>query len=274
MGFADAFAVPRRPPTCSASTRRCRASRTTAARDFDIGAPRGADRMRNTTRSSRCNGRRGASARARHALLRRRRLLHARPQGALRRARGAGAEGQPLSERFPFRLNTGRVRDQWHTMTRTGMSPRLGAHLPGAVRRGASGRCGAQLGLDRRRLCARCDRARRRACSRSWSTRASGGLAVRADPLERRDRLGRARRAIWSRRTPTRSPASRRPRRRRPRLRRSHSLSRFRADAPAASRCRPAPGGRASRSPAATGYRVATNDAPTTWRERAQRSVR
>ena len=31
---------------------------------------------------------------------------------------------------FPFRLNTGRVRDQWHTMTRSGLSPRLGAHAP------------------------------------------------------------------------------------------------------------------------------------------------
>jgi len=30
----------------------------------------------------------------------------------------------------PLRLNTGRVRDQWHTMTRTGLSPRLGAHMP------------------------------------------------------------------------------------------------------------------------------------------------
>ncbi|MEM9048781.1 MAG: molybdopterin-dependent oxidoreductase [Pseudomonadota bacterium] len=29
----------------------------------------------------------------------------------------------------PFRLNTGRVRDQWHTMTRTGLSPRLAGHL-------------------------------------------------------------------------------------------------------------------------------------------------
>ncbi|WP_299705858.1 nitrate reductase [uncultured Tateyamaria sp.] len=28
-----------------------------------------------------------------------------------------------------FHLNTGRNRDQWHTMTRTGKSPRLGAHL-------------------------------------------------------------------------------------------------------------------------------------------------
>ncbi|GLK72411.1 nitrate reductase [Ancylobacter dichloromethanicus] len=27
-------------------------------------------------------------------------------------------------------LNTGRIRDQWHTMTRSGLSPRLGAHLP------------------------------------------------------------------------------------------------------------------------------------------------
>ena len=30
----------------------------------------------------------------------------------------------------PFRLNTGRLRDQWHTMTRTAKSPRLSAHLP------------------------------------------------------------------------------------------------------------------------------------------------
>jgi assimilatory nitrate reductase catalytic subunit len=31
---------------------------------------------------------------------------------------------------FPFLLNTGRIRDQWHTMTRSGMSPRLAVHLP------------------------------------------------------------------------------------------------------------------------------------------------
>jgi len=31
---------------------------------------------------------------------------------------------------FPLRLNTGRVRDQWHTMTRTGKSPRLAGHRP------------------------------------------------------------------------------------------------------------------------------------------------
>ncbi|NVK13179.1 MAG: molybdopterin-dependent oxidoreductase [Rhodobacteraceae bacterium] len=31
--------------------------------------------------------------------------------------------------RYPFRLNTGRIRDQWHTMTRTGKAPRLSGHL-------------------------------------------------------------------------------------------------------------------------------------------------
>jgi len=35
-----------------------------------------------------------------------------------------------INEGRPLRLNTGRIRDQWHTMTRTGKSPRLGAHLP------------------------------------------------------------------------------------------------------------------------------------------------
>ena len=30
---------------------------------------------------------------------------------------------------YPLVLNTGRIRDQWHTMTRTGKSPRLSAHI-------------------------------------------------------------------------------------------------------------------------------------------------
>ena len=42
------------------------------------------------------------------------------------RHRGPAA---PPSANYPFRLNTGRIRDQWHTMTRTGRSPRLSAHL-------------------------------------------------------------------------------------------------------------------------------------------------
>ena len=38
--------------------------------------------------------------------------------------------GRPARGDAPFLLNTGRVRDQWHTMTRTGLSPRLMANTP------------------------------------------------------------------------------------------------------------------------------------------------
>ncbi len=31
---------------------------------------------------------------------------------------------------YPLVLNSGRIRDQWHSMTRTGLSPRLSGHLP------------------------------------------------------------------------------------------------------------------------------------------------
>jgi assimilatory nitrate reductase catalytic subunit len=40
------------------------------------------------------------------------------------------ALAEETSEDFPLRLNTGRVRDQWHTMTRSGLSPTLAAHRP------------------------------------------------------------------------------------------------------------------------------------------------
>ncbi len=35
-----------------------------------------------------------------------------------------------LDAEFPWVLNTGRIRDQWHTMTRTGRAPQLTAHAP------------------------------------------------------------------------------------------------------------------------------------------------
>lgn len=37
---------------------------------------------------------------------------------------------ESVDEDYPFVLNTGRIRDQWHTMTRTGRSPRLNRHIP------------------------------------------------------------------------------------------------------------------------------------------------
>ena len=51
-----------------------------------------------------------------------------------RKARFVAPEAPALrasaSNDYPFILNTGRVRDQWHTMTRTGLSPRLALHAP------------------------------------------------------------------------------------------------------------------------------------------------
>ncbi|HEX3861960.1 MAG TPA: molybdopterin-dependent oxidoreductase [Stellaceae bacterium] len=38
------------------------------------------------------------------------------------------AVARPVSPEWPLVLNTGRVRDQWHTMTRTGRVPRLATH--------------------------------------------------------------------------------------------------------------------------------------------------
>ena len=84
------------------------------------------------TRSRRCSGRCRASERR-----------------APRRPSGSSATGEPFptadgrarfvptpyrppaaaaDERLPLLLNTGRIRDQWHTMTRTGRLPRLMAH--------------------------------------------------------------------------------------------------------------------------------------------------
>jgi assimilatory nitrate reductase catalytic subunit len=36
---------------------------------------------------------------------------------------------EPIDARYPLHLNTGRLRDQWHGMSRTGLVPRLYAHV-------------------------------------------------------------------------------------------------------------------------------------------------
>jgi assimilatory nitrate reductase catalytic subunit len=48
------------------------------------------------------------------------RMAPVRPQGP----------AEDLSLRYPLSLNTGRIRDQWHTMTRTALSPSLSRHIP------------------------------------------------------------------------------------------------------------------------------------------------
>jgi len=75
------------------------------------------------------------------------------------------------------------VRDQWHTMTRTGMSPRLGAHISEPFGRSPPRRC-ANGGSDRRRLRAGDDRLRQRCGENRSERRSATRLALRSDPLE------------------------------------------------------------------------------------------
>jgi assimilatory nitrate reductase catalytic subunit len=60
--------------------------------------------------------------------------VFATPNG---RARLAAVSFQPVAESvsatYPWHLTTGRLRDQWHTMSRTGLSPGLFAHAPEAL---------------------------------------------------------------------------------------------------------------------------------------------
>ncbi len=101
-------------------------------------------------------------------------------------------EPRPTPAR-PLRLNTGRIRDQWHTMTRTGISPRLGQHLPepfveihpdDAIKFGVVDDGFARVVTDYGAMHPE-SRGQRAAAARH---------AVRADPLERGERVGRARR--------------------------------------------------------------------------------
>ncbi len=52
------------------------------------------------------------------------------PDGRARMVPVAPPRSEAASTEFPLRLNTGRVRDQWHTMTRSGLSLRLAHHTP------------------------------------------------------------------------------------------------------------------------------------------------
>jgi assimilatory nitrate reductase catalytic subunit len=98
-----------------------RAPRSTRGRDLDI-----------TGLSWPCWNRRPAAmalpagAQAGGTPVRRRRLSHRRRPRPL--CRPAHRPAEPRSARYPFSLNTGRLRDQWHGMSRTGQLGRLFAH--------------------------------------------------------------------------------------------------------------------------------------------------
>ena len=158
MGFAEAFAyrdaAPRSSPNIAALT--------------GVGE-RWRARSRHR-RAGRCFGRRlrraGAVAYGRAGAARRRARLASSPTALLssRRARAVSsptpAARRPRARRasaYPLILNTGRMRDQWHTMTRTAKTPRLMAHIgepfveihPG--RRRGAGPAGRRISRCRKR---------------------------------------------------------------------------------------------------------------------------
>ena len=109
---------------------------------------------------------------------------------------------------FPLLLTTGRVADQWHTMTRTGQSPALraaaGEPTLSAATRSTRAAAGVEDGelvrvVSRRGELRLRGRARRHAAARR---------RVRALPLGRAARAGRRRRA---QRADDRAPSTRRP---------------------------------------------------------------
>jgi assimilatory nitrate reductase catalytic subunit len=126
MGFEDAFSFPT-ATTIFAEHAALSAFENDGSRDFDIGAyaridgaaydglapfrwPQPATSQVQTTRFFADGGFYHADRKARFV-----------------------AVNAPATDRtsadFPLTLNTGRIRDQWHTMTRTGKSARLSAHI-------------------------------------------------------------------------------------------------------------------------------------------------
>jgi assimilatory nitrate reductase catalytic subunit len=126
MGFARAFAY-ETPASIFAEHAALSAEDNCGARDFDIGAYATTTReeyealtpfqwpqpARNAQAETRFFGEGGFFTPDRRA-----RFI---PVTSRRETR--------VSSEYPFVLNTGRVRDHWHTMTRTGKSPRLSQHL-------------------------------------------------------------------------------------------------------------------------------------------------
>ncbi len=189
-------------------------------------------------------------------------LLHAEPAArsfVLGCQAGVGSWTNPASS-YPFLLNTGRVRDHWHTMTRTG-NHRVSARTS----RSRSSRCipttPAAAGLLDGGLRARSPRCMaacvlRVRCQRGPAPR----RGVRANPLERRDGVGCAHRR--PRASGMRSPF--RPARHEgdageDRAGAFSPLQGFLPVAPKRCRCPRISGGRARPSRAAAAYRFAAN---------------
>ncbi len=173
------------------------------------------------------------------------------PNGRAKLLAVAPAATPALTPARPFVLNTGRIRDQWHTMTRTGRSARLSAHLAepfcelhpaDAARLGVREADLVSLSTEHGTATLRALLTDRVAPGTLFAP-CTGPASSRAPPASTR----------WSRPAPIRSPVSPPPRPRRPRSRGSRrngtaSLSRApspkrRASSTGPRPARPAAGG-------------------------------
>ena len=174
---------------------------------------------------------------------------------------------EALRTNYPFVLNTGRVRDQWHTMTRTGLSPRLALHVPEPF---------VEIHPDD----ARAHRPRKTSRA-SRPQHGSGIFKVALNDGQQRGALFAP--IHWSGETassartcelvsPHTDPYSGQPEAKATPATIApvgFRLSRLRADTPADCACRRKPGGRASRSAAASAICWRSEEGPKLWREHA-----
>ena len=107
------------------------------------------------------------------------------------------------SAKYPFVLSTGRVRDQWHTMTRTGLSPRLSVHVAEPFVE-IHPRDAAEHGFAQGTSRALRPGTARRCCVSCWRGRSADRL--RADPLVGPEQLGRVGALVQPATDPSRQP--------------------------------------------------------------------
>jgi assimilatory nitrate reductase catalytic subunit len=126
MGFAEAFAY-EMPAQIFAEHAALSAFENDGSRDFDIGAHAGIDRQAYDALSPFQWPQPAGRDRTESRFFAKGGFYH--PDGKARFVAVEPVACDRTSAAYPFTLNTGRIRDQWHTMTRTGKSARLSAHI-------------------------------------------------------------------------------------------------------------------------------------------------
>ena len=127
MGFGDAFAY-RSPAEIFGEYARLTATENDGRRDLDLGALADISDADYDALTPFQWPRRAGEAPAEARFFADGRFYHADGKARFV-ATPFRAPAARTSARFPFILNTGRIRDQWHTMTRTAKAPRLMAHV-------------------------------------------------------------------------------------------------------------------------------------------------